>query len=59
MFVVRHEHAGHGGDTIEHRVAVAPAAVPLAEVQTTGRPLAPVLQLASGGNGQTGNGYQE
>ncbi len=46
MFVVRHEHAGHGGGPIEQRVIVAPAAVPLAEVETTGRPLAPVIQLA-------------
>ena len=43
------------GGQIEHRVIVAPPVLPLAEVETTGRPLAPVLQLAAG-NGQHSNG---
>ncbi len=59
MFVDRHEHAGHGGGTIEHRVVVAPAPQALEAVETTGRPLAPVLQLTAGGNGQSGNGQHE
>ena len=58
-WIDRVEVTGRDGDPIEHRVVVAPAATPLAQVETTGRPLSPVLQLAAGSNGQNGNGQHD